>query len=201
MILRNTLVSGLAALLLIGSGCATVDQIAQEQSIARVIAPIEGYTYYDKTAELNFKLQLPEDWEKDETIDDGDVVTAFYSPFENESDTYRENIVITALQIPADIEVGLDDFVEQSHTGLRNSVSSLVTIDDGAFIIGGRPGRKYTFTGQLNIGGAKLNIKGEEYYLIHNNIAYHFTYGAAASKFDAFKPEADKIIDSIEIQG
>lgn len=200
MLSRTILASSVTALLLIGGGCATTPTSETKQAAPRMVQPIEGYTAYDKSADLKFKFQVPKDWEKDETVEDGDVVTAFYSPFESESDLYRENIVVTALKIPDDVEATVEDFVEQSHEGLKKSVEGLKSVEAGKTDVGGYPAKKYTFTGQLNYNGTKLNVKGEEYFVIHNGVAYQFTYGAAASKFDTFKPTADKIIGSIELK-
>lgn len=199
---RNILMATLAGLLLIGGGCAASDTSNKPTSQAelKVVEPIAGYVSYDKTSDLKFKFQIPKDWEKDETAEEGDVVTAFYAPFESESDLYRENIVVTAIKIPEDVEPTIAEFIDQSHEGLKSSIESLKTTDNGKFVLGGYEGKKYTFSGQLNYNGTKLNVKGEEYFIINHGVAYQFTYGAAASKFDTFKPTADKIIGSIELK-
>lgn len=203
---------GLAAsLLLVGAGCSTsqssddkATDTAKKTAVtapATPIAPVAGYQYYDETQKLGFRFQLPKDWDKDESWDGDDLTVGFYAPLEGESDAYRENIVVTALHIPADEVLDLKDFANQSIEGLKKSVQKLVTTDEGETTFAGAVAHKYTFTGQISNedGSQTIKLKGQEYFVIHNDKAYNFTYGAGASKFDATLPTINKIFATFEL--
>lgn len=200
MISRQTITGGLIALLFIGGGCASTPTDSEQAATPKVVAPIAGFVPYDQTANLNFKIQVPKDWTKDESVDEQDIVTAFYSPLEDKADTYQDNVVITALNLPEDVEVTVQEFAEQSHEGLKKSVEKLVLKEIGKESVGGVTATKFEFSGQLNYGGNKINIKGEEYFIVGKKQVYNFTFGAAASKFDSFKPVFGQILGSVEIK-
>lgn len=198
---KQTLATGfIAAFLLIGGGCNTTP-IAGKTPI--VVAPVEGYVSYDQIAKFKFKFQVPKDWEKDETLDDGSLNIAFYSEQANEEDLYRENVNITAITIPDGETLTLKELAEESHKALASNLQKLDAKDEGATTLNGVTAHKFTFTGEISnpeYPAEKQKIKGIEYFIINSKTAYNFTGTDITSTFNTFVPTAEKIFSTVEFK-
>lgn len=196
--IRSLAATGLATLVLIGGGCASAPAEAPRQKVT--VAPIEGFVAYDQMADWKVKYQVPKTWTKDEEKNAEDLTVAFYAPDDGPNDTYQENIILTALPVPQDIDISLKEFAQTAHEGLGQTVEGLTTTDEGEVKMSGFPARKYSFAGTLNYDGVKLKVKGVQYFVIANNIGYQFTFGAAQSQYDKYLPTAEKIFGSVELE-
>lgn len=204
--INYTLAAGIAAaLMMTGAGCADSTAPADEQLavVKPVVSAVAGYNYYDQTTNFKFKFQVPKSWEKDETIDDGSVNIAFYSPQVNAADPYRENVNVTAISIPSGEKLSLKELADESHKALENSVQNLKPTDAGEVTLGGVKAHKYTFTADIvnpDDETQKQTLKGVEYFVIYNQTAYDFTATDATKTFDAFLPTAEKIFATVEFK-
>lgn len=194
----------LATMLLIaGNGCSSPASEAGEkkEEAVKPVAPIAGFTAYDEQEKFGFKFQTPKDWEKDESKEADNATTAFYAPLENDQDVYRENFVVTAINIPSGEKITMDEFVNASHAGLKKSVNDVAITDTGEATLAGQKAQTFAFTGNIsNDSGAKATIKGKEYYIINGGHAYAFTFSGANTQFDKYQPVADQIFGSVELK-
>lgn len=201
----------LALLIVTGGGCASSPAPAVEKKeevkkeavkkevVVKKIEAIPGFALYDVSKDWGIKFQAPKDWEKDETIEDGSLLTFFYSPLENSKDGYRDNIGVNIITIPADVELDLKDFADAAHEGLKKSIGDFITVDNGEVTVAGVTARQYTYTGTLNVeGAAKIKIKAQEHFLVKNGKAYNFGFAAGLTSYDKYLLTAEKIMSSIE---
>lgn len=185
----------LAALALLGAGCAGPEETA---TVFEPIAARSGQTVYDERADFGFALQVPQGWEKDESKETDNLTTAFYTPFTDENDTYKENVVVTAITIPEGESVTARDFADASHTGLEKSVADLALTDLGEEPLGGRNALTFVFSGTIeNEDGDRAPVKGMEHFILTDDVAYMFAFAAADAQYDDFKPAADAVFATV----
>lgn len=196
------LASLLTVVLVTGVGCgnAAPQKTAPKEPPPTPVAPIAGFVSYDEQSAFSFKFQIPKDWTKDETAEATNITTAFYAPIENTDDIYRENFVATAITIPKNEKLSLDEFIQASQTSLQKSLSDVMITDTGEAMLSDQKARTFIFTGNINNeNGAQATIKGEEYYVIKGDHAYAFTFAGADSKFDDYQGMANQIFGSVEL--
>jgi|GEM_PF-592136 len=138
----------------------------------------------------NLKLSYPVDWQK---IASENNIT-FYSPYQNANDSFRENIAINIL--PSG-NVPLDESESLIILAHRQTKADFRLFDFGAITLAGNPGYKIVYTYS---DGEKL-FKSLQLRTVVGGKSYSFIFTASLDQYGNYLPVANRILDSLEIQG
>jgi len=138
----------------------------------------------------NLKLSYPVDWQK---IASENNIT-FYSPYRNANDSFQENIAINIL--PSG-NVPLDESESLIILAYRQTKADFRLLDFGAITLAGNPGYKIGYTYR---DGEKL-FKSLQLRTVVGGKTYSFGFTADLDEYGNYLPVANRILDSIEIQG
>ena len=148
-------------------------------------------TYKDST--LGFKIEYPSDWQRVDTPKSLDTLVSFYSPPLGTSDTFRDNIVITAGKYSQNISSSkfIEDFVAQLQTAKGIKVDEV----DKNYKISGHDAYKVVYS---------VNQGRDEYHVMRVGVPvgsnfYVITYTSQLSSFAEFIDTVNKMLSSVEI--
>lgn len=123
------------------------------------------------------------------------IVAVFEAPRENQSDSYRENLVI-GVQGPHQEDISLEEYTQNSLNAFRSMSNGVMILQSYPSFLSGLPAHEIVYTSNLQY----LNLKKMQIFTIVNgNTAYVITFGAEDSQFDKYIPEIRRMIDSIRI--
>ena len=138
----------------------------------------------------NLKLYYPVDWQK---IASENNIT-FYSPSRNANDSFRENIAINIL--PSG-NVPLDESESLIIMAYRQTKADFRLLEFDAITLAGNPGYKIVYTYR---DGEKL-LKSLQLRTVVGGKSYSFVFTAGLDQYGNYLPVANRILDSLEIQG
>lgn len=123
------------------------------------------------------------------------IVAIFEAPRENQSDSYRENLVL-GVQGPHKDDISLKEYTQNSLNAFRSMSGGLMILESYPSSLSGLPAHEIVYTSSLQ----NLNLKKMQIFTIVNgNTAYVISFGAEDSQFDKYIPEIRRMIDSIRI--
>ena len=146
-------------------------------------------------------IQYPSTWSGTQSRSDPfsptntSIVAIFEAPVENQSDLYRENLVL-GVQGPIPEDITLEEYSENSLNEFRNMSDEVRILESSSSTLAGLPAHEITFTS--NLQGSNLT-KSQIFTIVNNNTAYVVTFGAEESQFNKYLPAIKKMIDSIRI--
>lgn len=153
---------------------------------------LDFFTYENPA--LGAKIQYPSDWKKE--VKDVSTVD-FFSPKENNSDRYLENLGIEVSSLSQSMT--LDEFTSHQIDFLNQSFPNFKIIDSKVTTLAGNPAHKVVF----NYGGEQQQhiplFKIIQIWMIRDNKIYIITSGAEFNKYSKYLPIIQKMIDSFGI--
>ena len=147
----------------------------------------QQYIYYEN-ANYGIAVTQPEDWSvqvEDDFLNPGII---FLSPPENDADDFQEKVKLSIENLS--LPLSLNEYTEQAVKEITNS--NLLIEPPKPITLAHREGRKVIYQGQDN-------KKRLEVWMLKNQKAYIVTYTAESDKFQKFFPQAEKIIQSLEV--
>jgi hypothetical protein len=162
-------------------------------SISKVIAQ-NDYLEYKNIGE-GIRIQYPSNWKASHSnLQDYTNIVTFYSPLENITDTFPENVEISIIPFAANIT--LEDYNTRVAKGL--GISPELRLKESNFtILGGKPGYRILVSSESNNTQLGFNILRT--WMVEDNKVYSITYTANSTRYNAYLPIVEKMIDSFEI--
>jgi serine/threonine-protein kinase len=138
-----------------------------------------------------FKVGYPELWSKENRDDFFATGVIFFSPLENDQDTFKEQVSILVEVLPPDMS--LAKYTDESITEIKKlsdpNVSKAQTIN-----LGKQEAQQVVYSGEEN-GNP---VRRMQTWSIKNNQAYVITYTAQPDSYESYLPTVEKMIESFE---
>jgi hypothetical protein len=123
------------------------------------------------------------------------IVAIFEAPRENQSDPYRENLIIN-VQGPLQDTISLGEYTQNSLNAFSTMSDSIMVLESSPSTLSGLPAHQIIYSSTLE----NLNLKKMQIFtIVNDNTAYVVTFGAEESQFNKYIPVIMKMVDSIRI--
>ena len=123
------------------------------------------------------------------------IVAVLEAPRENQSDPYRENLIIN-VQGPLEDTISLEEYTQNSLNAFSTMSDSIMVLESSPSTLSGFPAHEIIYSSTLE----NLNLKKMQIFtIVNDNTAYVVTFGAEESQFDKYIPVIMKMVDSIRI--
>ncbi|MGH9976070.1 MAG: hypothetical protein ACRD8Z_09595, partial [Nitrososphaeraceae archaeon] len=123
-------------------------------------------------------------------------IITFYSPLENISDRFPENVGISIT--PYSQNITLDDYNTQVATGLNMSPGIVRLIESNSTTLADNPAYRIAISPQVG-NNSQFMFKIMRIWTIEDNNVYAIAYTAEPGRYDNYLPTVQKMIDSFEI--
>ncbi|MFT3935224.1 MAG: hypothetical protein QM726_16480 [Chitinophagaceae bacterium] len=147
-----------------------------------------------KITKKNYSIQSPAEWTIDSSKQMGTDLILF-SMLENSNDKFRENVNVLVQDLgnnPIDLAKYTAISTNQIHTMAQDSkIESSVTMKTANMSY-----QKIIYTATQ----ANFKLKFEQYYFVANKKAYVITLTTEQTKFDAYKPVGELILNSFVLR-
>jgi hypothetical protein len=171
------------ALLLTGSvtlaACSNDDSNDVSRTSAGDIDVADGYELYENS-EYDFAMQYPADWSAEEGAY-GSVV-AFISPVD-EGDLFAENINILTEEIPDELDLNLNGYVNLNKTQLENFITEYELVDEGDVDLNGTDAKYLVYQGTQGVN----TLKWYQVYTLTDDQAFVITSTAGVDTYADFE--------------
>jgi PsbP-like protein len=123
------------------------------------------------------------------------IVSIFEAPRENQSDSYRENLIIN-VQGPLEDIISLDEYTQNSLNAFSTMSDTITVLESSPGTLSGFPAHELIYSSSLE----NLNLKKMQIFtIVNDNAAYVVTFGAEESQFNKYMPLIMKMVNSIRI--
>jgi hypothetical protein len=123
------------------------------------------------------------------------IVAIFEAPRENQSDSYRENLIL-GVQGPLEDSISLEDYTQNSLEAFSRMSDRVIILESLPGSLSGLPAREIVYISTLqNLSLKKMQI----FTIVNGNTAYVVTFGAEESQFNKYIPEIMRMVNSIRI--
>jgi serine/threonine-protein kinase len=123
------------------------------------------------------------------------IVAIFEAPLENQSDPYRENLIIN-VQGPLEDTISLEEYTQNSLSAFSTMSDTIMVLESSPSTLSGFPAHEIIYSSSLE----NLNLKKMQFFtIVNDNTAYVVTFGAEESQFYKYIPVIMKMVDSIRI--
>lgn len=146
-----------------------------------------------RNLERGVRIDYPSNWQIVEDLM-GSIV-AFFTPLEDASDNYRENVNVVVQDLK-DSPMTLEEYSEFSVNQLKEEINALKIIEPlSSATLSNFPAHKIVYNGVLE----KIKLKYMQIWAIKSNIAYLVTYIAENNHFKDYINIIKQIVNSFEI--
>lgn len=134
----------------------------------------------------------------------GISIIQFFSPLQNESDNFRDNVNI-AIENFTNNSTNVTQYSNASIGVIAKSLPGFnLTISNNSENFHGTPAVEKMFTAKQavldrNLKAVALDFKMTQIYTLKNNKAYVITFAAESSNYKRFLPTVQKILNSFQI--
>ena len=175
------IVAGLALLAGVG-GWILFKQQSKEPEIE-----LSQYENLDR----GFRVNYPQTWSKQNRDDFFATGVVFFSPSENDSDSFKERVSVLVENLPS--EQSLSEYTEHAVAEIKQL--SDPNIDTALPItLGTDEGRQIVYQGEEN----GTPVQRMQSWSLKGNRAYVITYTAKPEDYDTYLPMVDEIIESFQ---
>ena len=123
------------------------------------------------------------------------IVSIFEAPRENQSDPYRENLIIN-VQGPLEDTISLEEYTQNSLNAFSTMSDTVRILESSPSTLSGFPAHEIIYSSSMeNLNLKKLQI----FTIVNDNTAYVVTFGAEESQFNKYNPVIMKMVNSIRI--
>ncbi|PSB07646.1 hypothetical protein C7B62_19270 [Pleurocapsa sp. CCALA 161] len=179
-ILSLLLLSSLALVTAVG-GWILVKQIKPQIELSL-------YENYD----LGFRVDYPQSWSKQNRDDFLARGAVFFSPLENDTDQFKEQISVLVEDLSRDLS--LSEYTKQSLAEIKQLSDPNIGAAQ-VVAMGANEGRQIIYQGEEN-GNP---VQRMQTWSVNNNRAYVITYTALPESFNDYLPTVEEMIESFEI--
>ena len=165
------------------------------------IIPLPVYAQSDseflqyENSDMGVKMDYPSNWNFEETPGPTPS-TAFFAPFENDSDEYSENLTITVEHIG--VKLLPQYYADLTIESIKSFIPDLEVISSSPTRISGEHFQKIIFE-IPNMRGLEIKGMMMSTTVDDNMIGYSILYFAEKQSFDSYLPLVNKSIDSFKI--
>lgn len=159
-----------------------------------VFSQTENKTALIKYKSANYSISYPDNWTIDNSKQMGTELIIF-SPLEDESDKFRENINVIIQDLKGQ-PVGLLEFAKISEGQIRDMATDGKILASKQIETGGK--EHYRMLYEMTQGNFRLTI--EQYYFIQEGKAYVVTFTTESAKYDVFRQEGERVLDSFALK-
>jgi hypothetical protein len=162
-----------------------------------------NFTDYGNST-LGVNIKYPSEWQRAVQAGGGISIIQFFSPLQNKSDIFRENVNIAIENLPNN-KTNVTQYSRASLSVIAKSLPGFnLTKSNISENFHGTPAVEKTFTAKQavldrNLKAVALDLKMTQIYTLKNNKAYVITFAAESSNYDRFLPTVAKILDSFQI--
>ncbi|BAZ46504.1 TPR repeat-containing serine/threonine protein kinase [Chondrocystis sp. NIES-4102] len=144
-----------------------------------------------ENSDQGFKINYPEAWEQENRDDFFATGVVFFSPLENNQDTFKEQVSVSVEVLPRNMS--LAEYTNES-IALIKKLSDKDVSATQATTLGKYKAQQVVYRGEEN-GNP---VKRMQTWSIKNNQAYVITYTAQPESYDNYLPTVEEIIASFE---
>ncbi len=141
--------------------------------------------------ERNYSITFPADWSKKEDVPGIDVM--YLAPPNKEDFTNDATVNVKTGPLPK--EINLEKFYSVNVENLKKSFKDFKVIEEGERKINGVDSKFIVYT--YDQSGMDITIR--QYFLIKDNYAYLFTFGAESKYYKDFSSVFDEILASVKL--
>jgi len=151
-------------------------------------------TAWKKITQSNYSVEYPSNWELDQTGKMGAIFFMF-APLESADDKFRENVNLM-IQDLTGRNIDLDKYTEISLDQIKTQAVNGKLIESKKLKDGSGEYQKLIYTSDQN----GFHLKYEQLYYVKDNKAYLLTLTSEQNKFDEFKADGEKILNSFKLK-
>ena len=163
-------------------GTIIANYVTQED----LLNPYESY----ENSDYGIELKHPKKWTVQDQLDSWQPEVNFVSPLENDIDSFQERVSVTIEPLSQPLSIKEYATKATAEIEIANTIIEPAKVTNFA----NKEGRTITY--QQKNG----NKKRRQVWMIKNQQVYIATYTAEAGSFDKFAKQADRIIESINIE-
>lgn len=181
----------LTALILVGASCGEKETRKKDRDKEEPEQEENYLTFENKN--WNFKIDYPEDWEKEVIAEELDgVAVAFITPEESLTDDFQEYIIVIAAE-PNPYE----DFDELIGKAIKEfpGQEDMDLIDSSKVIIAGYSSYKLIYT-QIEY---ESELQYLHYFLDSGDVWYQILYVAKKSQYSKYLEQVETVVNSFEV--
>jgi hypothetical protein len=138
-----------------------------------------------------FDITAPEGWEKQDTLYMGNRMVIIFSPIEDATDDFRENLNVLTEKTGMDP----DDYFDLSRKNIQKMLTNAEELDNGTTEINGLPGHWLRYN--HNYQGYLLEVKA--YIVMKNGTAYIITCTSKKGEMDKWSPQFEQAVNSFTL--
>jgi hypothetical protein len=154
----------------------------------------DDFSVYENSG-MGVSIEYPSAWNFEESSGPAPT-TAFYAPFEDDSDEFSENLTITVE--PLGVKILPQFYADLTIENMKLIIPDLVLISSNPTQVSGKHFQKVIFE-IPNLSG--LEIKGMMMITVDDAVGYSVSYLAEKSSYDSYLPLVEQSIDSFSISG
>jgi hypothetical protein len=142
------------------------------------------------------QIEYPPNWNSIE-LEDPRISVVFMSPSEGPNDLFSENVIVIRDELK--VKLSLNDYSKLILQGFGSTISDYNELESKSIILGELPAKQIVFSGKdPNVGA--FDVQGVYVWTIEDNIAYAMMFVAEKSKFSAYLPAFEKMIETFKIE-
>ena len=141
----------------------------------------------------NYQISYPDLWEFDTSKMMGTTFFIF-SPLENDSDTFRENVNFVIQDLSGQ-DINLETYKQISDAQFENLLKKEDIIESTII----KSGQKEYFRASYLMTQGKFRLKITSICYLANKKAYLLTFTSELSKYDSYKETGEKILASFKL--
>jgi hypothetical protein len=152
---------------------------------------VEDWKTFDQT---DYSIQYPASWE----LNDGGQMGmsfAILSPPESGQDNFRENVNLLIQDLTGH-NIDLKKYTEISEKQIETYITNSALIENNTMNEGGKEYQKLIYTGDQGM----FHLKCEQYYFVVHEKAYVLTFTSEQMKFESFRHDAERILNSFTLK-
>ena len=187
-----SLALGLISLLVfVGGSCGSTPTTPPAESTKSESSLLPGFSLYENK-DFNFSMQYPSDWRKEEA--GGEIKVQFFSPVENEEDTFSENLNVVISTLPK--QMSFEQFVTINLDQIKQGLLNFKSIETKDETLPAGKARSLIFTG---IYGKETDptLKWRQTFIVSGSKIYVISYTASPDGYDKQLDTAVKMVNSL----
>jgi hypothetical protein len=145
-------------------------------------------------SQSDYSIQYPSNWELSQDIQIG-VSFILFAPLESKQDKFRENVNLLIQELSGK-NIDLDKYTGISESQIKTMMPNSHLLESTRIKKAAQEYQKLIYAGDQ---GA-FHLKFEQYYWVIKDKAYVLTFTTEQNKFDHFKAEGEKILNSFRLK-
>jgi len=147
-----------------------------------------------KIVHSDYSLKYPSDWELNQS---GQMGTSFilFSQLESDADKFRENINLV-IQDLTGYNLNLDKYIDVTLGQIKSMISNPKISVNQRVRSGNGEFHKLVYSGNQGV----FNLTFEQYIWVYKNRAFVLTFTSEQEKFEKFKLEGERILNTFYLK-